>query len=331
MQNVLVERRLRKQLAIPSGIATLIAKNNKLLKPIALYLELKPLFHTGIILARKQKKSLLYKDIAEYTGLSQRSIQQKISALLKLKLAKFDKNNNLHLAAYKKLCSKFKLSYKFKHKVKNQFLADVLATKNILSTEYILKTLAIKENLHLQNLKLNQKLFAHEIKDTELVKQSYPHYSEVNPEKAKDRYFKWVAMQLQNQNKPFLRLYKKIMQFPERYLAKHYQKMLQDKINGETHFSINPELTLSCNGIANLYQLKSKSAGHYWQQKLKEKGLLNITNERINYCPEQCYLVYLQKTEGDKGVFHFGRLKKSTLKTEKKYFFMMPNLLQPTI
>jgi len=331
MQNILVQRRLRKQLVIPNGLATLIVKDNSLLKPIALYLELKPLFYSSVIVARKNKKSLLYNDIATYCGISSASVQQKIKQLIKLDLVWFDESNNLCLASLKKLCELFSLSSKQKHKLENTYLNQNKKTKAVCSTELILRTLAIKENFYKQEITLHKKLFAHEIKDLESIKKRYPEAEHVSPKKAWDRYMAWITSNLSHNDKHLTTLYKRLMQKPESYLAKHYKKMYEDRTNGVEHFTINPEITLSCQGVASLFKLNSISTGYYWQQQLAQHNLLNIVNDRIQYIPHNCMLVHLQQSEGNRGVFHVNRKKKISGISEKKFFYTQPNLLQPLI
>ena len=125
------ERRYRTKLKIPQTLSTIVAKDKKLMKLLAVYFALKPLYYSGVITNAKSR----YLEIAGYLGIGESTLRMKLGMLKQTGLIWFDKNNHLHLASRKKMVEyvkslqnlkemfedKIKINYTKNHEITNKY------------------------------------------------------------------------------------------------------------------------------------------------------------------------------------------------------------------
>lgn len=279
MSNNLADRRTRDYMRIPKGMASAVAKHNALIKPLAVYFELKSLFYSAVIVSPAGKKTALYKRLSEFLGASQSATRYKLTALIKMGLAWYDDGNNLCLASRQKMCRIIEdqlkekdIEVRFRHRHFHEI-------KNRQKTEYLLRALAIKENKERQQAVIDNKIFAYE----KLQDASYRKLQkgDVSPPQAWDRYYAELLKYLPI-NKT-LQKQKSLILGPinRAKMMVKFRKLHDQKIGQMEQPEVNPTTTLSCYGTARMFGANSASAGHYWQQRLQELGLLNIENRSI--------------------------------------------------
>lgn len=337
MQNVLIQKREGTYLTIPVGTATEIVQDICKLKGIALLYELKPLYPSGNIKARNNKKHLLYQDIAEYIGISQSSIIRRLAYLKKHKLIWYDKNNALHLAGKNKIREFIQAGHKIKrHKIKNQNINYEANKKyQYCSTEYIIRTLAITESIKKQEHSLKLKLFAYELYHVhgydKWFKGGIQHNMQESNKMAWLRFLQLVTHKLKTKTK-FKKLWRVLMKNYTQYIDKHVMRHHFHIINAEKgHADIVPDCTLSCSGLSALYNLNSISMGFYWQSKLLQLDLLEIIHKRHRFIPNTSPLTHVHNFNMlagiNDGIFSFKDKKTG----QRKYFYTLPNLLTPML
>jgi hypothetical protein len=245
-------------LRVHKGIAEQIIKH-KHARPIYLYLEIKPLFASGVIFADQGK--IPYKKIAEFVKEGVSTVRKKINVLKKLKLIRIDKEKNIILSSLNKLPAILKVEIATKKKY------------NLLNngeTQYTIKQLAIYENLKKQEHVLFRKIYGTELVEHCItnkifdVRNSNGKLSD-NIKRCEDRL-----------SKNFLRRFKRSIRNNFDEYKKKYQKIYDVRVN-QLEFGypvINPNVTLSYRGIAKILNRSAISSGQYQSKKLFDRKYL---------------------------------------------------------
>ena len=285
----LEQRRYRAPLKVPVGMATAICKDKALLKPLMVYFSIKPLYYSGVLLNAKSR----YCEIAEYIGISSSNLRSKLAWLKKHHIVWFDKKKNLHLCGLEKLCNF--INQNLNTNLKNKKCHEI---RNEGRTEYRLRALAIHESRLKQTEAVKAKVFSHERCSDE---------KGIIPTKAWERYHKnltectYKNRKLRQQKNRMLRTY---TPFAPKHinLVDKYEKLYQSNMRGDGRDGVTqnqhqedeyietcpsgtarivPRITLSCTGISRLFGQNSSSSGYYWEQKLKDMGLLYVKGKSL--------------------------------------------------
>lgn len=308
-------RRNRAAIKIPKRLSGIIVKDKKELKPFATYFELKPLYYSSVIKNARH----YYKDLAQYLNISENTLRQRIADMLRMDLAWWD-GKDLRLVAYNKVCKKYKLTHYF-HKI-----------NNIGDTEYNIRAISLKENLDDQQYVCNKKIIQNAIKQEIVENQLHKIKTLSNkntivsiPEMVK-------RIDVQNVEKTVrtseLKKIKRIVRLRIDVLTKQMQERTDNNIiNGiKCSKTANPTTTLSCKSVAKMYGCSSASTGHYWEQNLASKKLINITPEFLEIKNNRSQLIWDKYINGENnGVWSPKHVNK---KTGKKYYFLrLSNLI----
>jgi hypothetical protein len=240
-------------LRLHKGLAESILRH-KHSREIFLWLEIKPLFISGVIFSHEGKYP--YHKLAEFIGEGVSTIRKKIAILKRMKLLRFDRDRNLHLASYEKLREIFKHHTKRKYKLLNNG-----------ETQFTVKQVAIYENLKRQEHSLEKKIFRSELRKI-LEEQNL---DPINSQRLSittdcEKYF----------SRNFIRKFKKSVHLRMDVLRKKYENIYDRKIL-QLAFGfpeINPDVTLSAQGIARVIGRKARSSGTYQMRKLERLGYM---------------------------------------------------------
>lgn len=269
----LSDLRNRNALRIPRGSCTKILQH-KHAEALILYLELKSLCTASIVF--NQRGNIPYERIREFTGESFTTIRNRIRVLKKLSLCWFTPDKDLRLATFDHFRTVIEIRTRRTHKLKNNS-----------ETKTNLKALAIYENLEKQQYIVKKKIFQRELLEMKIARTLDP----VNPTpstNARDCQQKfWSPAYLRKFRKHF----ESSWEFYKRKYERIYNYEIQQTAMGFP--SINPEVTLSCNGTAKVCGLTSKSSGHRVQSELQRSGLLTKTGAYI-IIPERSPAIFEQ-------------------------------------
>lgn len=339
----LEDRRYRAPLKIPAGMATIICKDKALLKPLAVYFSLKPLYYSSAITNAKAR----YEEIANHIGISPSNLRSKLAWLKKRKIVRFDHKRNLHLCSLAKLCDF--INKKCSTNFKNKKLYELL---NEGQTECRLRTLAIHESRLKQKNAVEGKVFSKERFEefTAKMAKGEKKWSDwlskameegVSPDEAWDRYHRHITQityknrTLRKEKRMMLNYYRQNAPEDVNLLCK-YQKWYEHDKQAAELSGISPHLTLSCAGLARVYGSKSVSNGHYWQHKLEDMGLLAITSHALRLKKGSAILQRALRG-GHKGYYdaiteeRVPIYTRKTRKGETLYFLTLPNRLVPVL
>jgi hypothetical protein len=228
-------------ISVPKGLALTLAKDSKQLRTISVFYQLKSIYVGGII----HDFSSRAKEIATSFGYSERKLRTYISELKDLGLVSIDANKkSLTLRASKFVGELYSVSDKKYHKVK---------VDNINNLEQVLKGIAISENLVRQAYELKNKVI------NKAIAQSVGITTLTNYQPNHSRRLKAIFAK----------------QF-DRTLAK-FQKRYTDSISNLEIPDIDlfPYVTLTRQGIANMFGKASKATGHSYAKKLSSLGIIN--------------------------------------------------------
>lgn len=293
--------------------------NHRHYKAFIVFLQLKPLYVSGVILNDAGKLS--YTQMADYCGLSLSGLRGKVRQLKKHKLLKVDRDKNFHLASYKTFVNLFK----------PQFLRRMrkYTYRNVAGADALIKTSAIRENFRKQEYVVKHKIINKEIYGTvnahvDRIKQ---------PEGLQNSSFQSTNDCRLGVGRTDLsqcairKLRKALMQDYDNRLHKQKQMFLKqmEQIEQGLPF-INPYITLSCAGLGRLFGVTG-SAGHYQQQKLLKAGVINV---KAHYEKIAAHVpaVYEGIHQMRKDVFSYNYpVKRGITGREQKYFFRLPNLM----
>lgn len=319
-----LENRLLKDevIRVPRSVTKEII-NHKHYKAFLVFLQLKPLYVSGVIM--NDAGNLPYQKIASYLGLSLSGVRGKIKQLKKHKLIRVDNDRNFHLASYKTFVCLFK----------DQFLRRMkkYTYRNVANADMLIKASAIRENYRKQEYVLKHKIINKEIYGTvnaqvDRIKQ---------PEGLHNSSFqshndcRMGAQRTDLSQTAIRKIRKSILQGYDYLLHKQKQTFLKQMEQVEFGLpSINPYVTLSCAGLGRLFGTTG-SAGHYQQQKLIKAGVIDVKAhyEKID---ANTSAVYENRCEMRQDVFSYNYpVKRSRTGRQDKFFMRLPNLMAVNI
>jgi hypothetical protein len=316
-------------LRLQKGIAEQIVKH-KHARPIYLYLELKPLFSSGVIFS--DRGVIPYKKIAEYIGESVPSVRRKIAILKRLKLVTIDSKRNICLSSLKILPNVLKIYPKtiLTDKSKESraaleyktFYFQKYKLKNNGKTHLTIKQIAIYENLNRQRYRLEQKIY-----EKELVQRFYESNSTgLNSKKE----FNFTTCEKHYRKSELKKFRKHIRENIEAYKTK-YQKIYDANVL-QIEFGkpyINPTVTLSSEGAAKVLGYKSPSSAWYELRKLATADYIEWYSV-ITKISDRCPAIYEQMSGQRSDIFSYKyNTRKTTSGRIEKYFKREPNLIIP--
>lgn len=295
-------------LRLQKGIAEKMIKD-KHAREMYLFLELKPLFISGVIFAHEGK--LPYRKVADFIGEGISTIRKKIAILKRLKLIHFDRDKNLHLAKYDRLREILKHEGKRKYKLLNNG-----------ETQYTVKQIAIYENLKKQEYRVRKKILERELttiyyerKMLDPINSNRVHPANIS--KGCEQYF----------SKNFIRKYsRQISKYFTQYQRK-YQNVYNIQVQqlAVQYPALNPQITLSYSGIARVLNRKSKASGVYQYRALAMRGYLDATKTYLRI-PETSSAIYESLTGLRRDIFSFRYPTRQTRSgLVRKYFRNAPN------
>lgn len=285
-----------------------ITHNKTLIKAVTIYLELKPVYYNSLIKDYKRH----YSQLAEFLRIGNSTLRAYIPRLIELGLARKEGN---HLI----LCSWEAFRDLFGIETKKAYYVD---TEN--SVSHWLRLIAIKENLVRQEHQFWRKLFLHD---------QYSLYcqNELSKFKTKgninlvsrERFGKDLFYKVEKQ-KVWKQLFNKFRNDPYQ-IGRATKMALHELERGAEIPSINPEITLSCRGVAKLFNCHSPGAGYYWERKLEDLNLLLVHTTSIRSTDKA---ILRQRIEGiDLGIYE----RTTSIKKRKVYFQRLCNKLVPLI
>lgn len=245
MQPALQDRTLKDEMIkIPRSVTTEVI-NHKHYRAFLLFLQLKPLYVSGVILNDEDK--LPYARIAAYLGLSISGVRGKIRQLKKHRLISTDRYKNIHLASYQDFVSLFREQYLRRMKK--------YVYKNVADADMLMKTSAIRENFRKQEYVLKNKILNKEIYGTvnahvDRIKQpegllnSNPQFNDCHMGSPRTDLSKTAIRKIR----------KVLLQDYDQLLHKQKQVFLIQMEQVEFGLpAINPYVTLSCAGLGRLF------------------------------------------------------------------------------
>jgi hypothetical protein len=293
-------RRAKKPLKIPRNLAALMVKDRQLMRAMAVYLELKPIFYNGMFKKGRQNRST----IAEFLSMSPASYAYKLRLLIEKGFCRYDKAGNLYLCSWSDFYSLFD-----RPKIKRRFYY----IKNEYCDTYIfLKYYAIHENFESQKKALERNI----IKDHFNYGNDLAHLQQINAVikdnsialKDKQRRITEITFKMEQnrgtQSKHKVRKWKKWGGFAQAYREAQLraeQSYTMHNASTQTNFRI----TVGCKKFAELIGLNAPSSGHYWQQKFKLAQIAIIDRAPVVFVPDANPY---RDADGDK--FHYFTGKK---------------------
>lgn len=236
-------------ISIPKGLPSVIVKDNKELKMLVVYYQLKSLYVGGIIHNYTKK----YDIIAENFNISNSKLRNYIKILLKMGWV-YKQNKSLVIRSKKMLSTCYGVS-KYCYKIKINVINDL---------ENVIKMLALTENQERQKFLLLQKMVSRKLKSEGRTSSS--NYVK------ESKYEKLVKRQVKNN------LDNLIEKEKERLIEIAEKKSCFSFI--EEFKKINPFITNSRLGISQILNRKSKSTG---SRTIKKLSSLNyILEDKVN-------------------------------------------------
>lgn len=302
-------------LRLHKGLAEFIIKH-KHARAIYLYLELKPLFSSGVIFADYDR--IPYKKIAEFTGEGISTIRRKITILKKMKLIKIDHKKNICLASIKKLPIAIKATKDPQHYKKKYFLL------NNGDTQFTIKNVAIYENLKRQEHRLFIKIYQKELQE---ILYQRDRLDNINSNGAKP---KQLSKCEQYFTKGQLKRIRKSVRNNFDQLKRKYQNIYDRQIQ-QLNFGfpeINPNITLSCKGLGNVLGV-SPSSAHYQLKQLANRGLIYYEGN-YSLITDKSPAIFESICGIRSDVFSYVYPTRKTISGKiRKYFINKPNTLKP--
>jgi hypothetical protein len=280
--NDLENVRNRYAMRLQKGLAEYIIKHPNA-RDFYLYLELKPLFRSGVIF--NESGRIPYKKIALFIGEGESTIRKKLSNLKRLGLISIDKKKNISLATLNKLPEILKISPSYILTEKSKRIRKFLEYKKIYKqkykllnngeTQYTIKQIAIYENLNRQKYALGRKIL-----ERELLNYFYSGdpLDNLKTNGSKPKNFTECERLFPRK---FIKRFKKQIRenFPE-YQAKYKRIYDSQILQREFKFpDLNPNITLAYSGIAKVLNRKAKSTGSYQVSKLLERKYISAFRE----------------------------------------------------
>ncbi len=268
-------RKLANPLKLPKGADVFFRSNKSHLKALCIFFELKPLFYDGRFKAGFHKKNT----IAKYLNMSRSSFNKKLDQLIKLEIVKQEKFDLV-------LCSWKRLFEIFNFPIKSTKPHRFNYSKNLYSnSEFIIRYFSIKENFERQKFAIERKLYTQKYKtDQEFILMS--QIKELNHDNQitvldKLRLVNGLILKLNHLNIGQIKMKKALLS--QLYIDGCRNYFKEQKEFNYLH-PINFDISISCQGLANLFGCKWASSGHYWQSMLLKAGFLSV-QKRVVYLP----------------------------------------------
>lgn len=304
-------------LRLQKGLAEHIIKH-KQARAIYLFLELKPLFSSGVIFSDSGK--IPYQKIADFTGEGLSTIRKKITVLKKMRLLSIDHKKNICLASITKLPRILKVT-KEKDKYRKKY-----ALLNNGQTQFTVKQIALYENLKRQEHQLFLKIYFKELLEIysqreTLDKKNSKGYSPKNLQACEQCFAK-----------SFLKKFRKYIRDNFDTLKRKYQNIYDRQVL-QLQFGfpeLNPYISLSYKGIGKILGI-SQSTAVYQVKKLASKGLIDVTG---NYCniSEKSPAVYESMCGIRQDIFSYVYPTRKTLNGKHRlYYRNKPNSINPLV
>jgi hypothetical protein len=252
-------------ISVPKGLPSAIVQDNKLLKAVCVFYQLKSLYIGGIIHDYTKK----YVEIANTFGYSDRKLRTYLKFLIQEGFATIDKNKSLVLISSKKVAQRFEASENRFYKIPADKLSDL---------ENVMKALALEENIGRQDHIIEKKLLEIAFKEVGIKNPTILSASSYR------RYRKAILKDLPA----------KLEKYKKRYI-----ETISNLLNpGDTFF---PFATLTRQGIANCLGRKSKATGARYAKLLKSLDFLTDTSNvvHIGEFSYEDYLILLDSTDHD--------------------------------
>lgn len=301
-------------LRLHKGLAEFIIKH-KNARAIFLFLELKPLFSSGVIFADGDR--IPYKKIAEFTGEGISTIRRKITTLKKMKLITIDHKKNICLASLKKLPIVIKATKDPKHYKRKYFLL------NNGDTQFTIKNVAIYENLKRQEHRLFIKIYQKELQEILIQRERLDNINSNGKPKQLSRCEQYFT-------KGQLKRIRKSVRNNYDQLKRKYQNIYDRQIQ-QLNFGfpeINPNITLSCKGLGNVLGV-SPSSGFYQMKQLAARGLIYYEGN-YSLIPEKSPAIFEDICGIRSDVFSYVYPTRKTISGKiRKYFINKPNTIKP--
>ena len=276
----LTEQRAKRPLKIPRNLSQAILNDRDKLKAVCVYLELKPLYYNGQIENARQRAD----ELAWFLYLSRRKYYYIMRRLVKMGLATIDQDGTLYLASWKKFFALYGIQrpgrFRF-YRLKNDYCKAV---------EVLIRRFALEENLKQQEYQVEHKIFESEIKahrQQPFIKSLMQVQKANIPKEGKERISQDLIRQIEviqradfSNEHSLKNKYKKKGLLAEYYKA-HERAYYQNLRKFDHIHTVNFDISISCEKTAFLYGLKSKSGGHYWQQKLQSLNLLVLEKRAV--------------------------------------------------
>jgi len=315
-----MEKRAKSVLKIPTNILLDLIRSRSLFKAVILYLELKPLFYDGRFRSADKRS----KELAYYLNISVSAYRYKIKTLKDAGLIHFEPNGDLMLCSWET----FFLFYGIERKDARKY--KYIRLKNEVCAGYAIRQLIIEDNFKIQEQAIEIKIFKSEILEAREMKllnqfnniqkdQSIPTGDKER--RLQDLLLKMRSIKLRYRNTKKDPEFKKWKQSGK--IASLYADAWKSYENSIREFNktpgVNMHVSVSCLKMANLYGLKSKASGHYWQKRLAEREQVLIKKRSV-FIPNLSIPQFQFERSSGEVDFHYFR-------TKKGYFRRLNNLL----
>lgn len=276
----LTSRRSKRPLKVPRNLSQKLLNDKERFKAVCVYLELKPLYYNGQIDQARQKSD----EIAFFLSMSRRKYYYQVKKLIRFGLISFDKSGTMYLASWKQFFKLYGIDRpgRFRYyRLKNEYSNDAAL---------LIRRFALQENLEQQHYTIEHKVFEKNFKYNQQVPilKSLDQVRKANiPKEGKERISADLIRQIEvieradfsDQHAVKTKFKKKglLAQWYREYETAYYR----DTRKFDHIHAVNFDVSISCDKTAFLYGLKSKSGGHYWQQKLQSLGLMVIEKRAV--------------------------------------------------
>lgn len=250
------------------------------MKAVCVWLELKPLYYNGQIENARQKA----REIAAYLEISRRTYFKQVKKLRTLGLISFNDQGTMFLKSWKMLYNLYGIDRpgRFRYyRLKNEF---------VRCAEYYLRLFAIKENFKIQEHTIEHKVFESQVKYERQVPilKGLAQVQKANiPRKDKERICEDLTRQIEVIGRDDLSKEHRLKsKYKRNGLLAALYRQAERHYYGDLHrfdavHTVNFDVSMSCERMAQLYNLQSKSGGHYWQKKLAAAGLMEIEKRAV--------------------------------------------------
>lgn len=275
--NNLESQRFKRPLKIPKSISKAIT-THKYGRSIALFLELKPLFVSGVIFS--EAGHIPYRKLSKFVNYSESGFRGHMTHLRSLGLITIDKQRNIHLCSYKtlkqlitntnvKTIKFWKLDNKF---TTYDLLHSIAIHENLIQQKYwfkiqLCKKLALE---HLANLQITR----YRKKNTDEQVKEIGFYSAFNDfilTNETNRYIETVYHRYSN----------KVNKYFDKF-AENEKEIYKNNYLGKDYFnSPNPFTMLSGEKLSKMFGKKDNSTGYYLLKRLEKIGYVEVERSTI--------------------------------------------------